>query len=203
MIIKTMHVGILGTNCYLLCDETTQVCAVVDPGGDAPLIHQAITQLGYTLQAIYLTHGHFDHTDGVEGLCAFYPNVPVYLNPKDGRDATVAMRDKMPALTVPTVDYDEGTTLTLGSLTLSVLATPGHTPGSVILQCEDVLLAGDTLFAGSCGRIDLPGGSGRDMAHSLHRLALLPGDFAVYPGHMEPSTMERERKYNPYLRQVM
>ena len=99
--------------------------------------------------------------------------------------------------------YDEGDTLALGGLTIQVLHTPGHSPGSVTLQVEDVLFSGDTLFAGSCGRTDLPGGSYDQMMASLKRLGELEGEFRVLPGHNAPSTLDREREYNSFVREAM
>ena len=96
--------------------------------------------------------------------------------------------------------YDEGDTVTVGKLTFTVLHTPGHTPGSVCLRCEDALFSGDTLFAGSCGRTDFSGGSGAEMCKSLRRLAQIPDDLAVYPGHGEATTLAREKRENLYLR---
>ena len=99
--------------------------------------------------------------------------------------------------------YDEGDTLTLGSLTIEVLHTPGHSLGSVVLKVGDALFCGDTLFAGSCGRTDLRGGSYEEILTSLKRLAELEGDYHVLPGHESFSTLERERKTNPYIREAM
>ena len=99
--------------------------------------------------------------------------------------------------------YDEGDTLALGGLTIQVLHTPGHSPGSVTLRVEDVLFSGDTLFAGSCGRTDLPGGSYDQMMASLKRLGELEGEFRVLPGHNAPSTLDREREYNSFVREAM
>ena len=93
--------------------------------------------------------------------------------------------------------------MAVGGLTVSVLATPGHSEGSVTLRCGDALFCGDTLFAGSCGRTDFPGGSMEKMMASLRRLGQLEGDLQVLPGHMEPSTLDRERRTNPYLIQAM
>ena len=106
--------------------------------------------------------------------------------------------------TIPnTVDYGEGDTLTVGTLTVSVLATPGHSEGSVTLRCGDVLFCGDTLFAGSCGRTDFLGGSMTTILASLRRLGRLEGNLKVLPGHMEPSDLDSERKWNPYLMQAL
>ena len=99
--------------------------------------------------------------------------------------------------------YDEGDVIRLGDHEIQVLHTPGHSPGSVTLKVGDVLFCGDTLFAGSCGRTDFPGGSMKQMMASLARLAALPGDYRVLPGHMEPSTLDRERRFNPYMQMAL
>ena len=202
MDIKTLQVGPIGTNCYLLCDETEKLCAVIDPGGDADRVAAAVQDSGCAPCAILLTHGHYDHTGAVAELAEKWPNVPVYLNHRDQCGDDAYLRQLFPP--VPCAkDYGEGDTIQVGGLTLKVLATPGHSEGSVTLRCGDVLFCGDTLFAGSCGRTDFPGGSVKKIMASLKRLGSLEGDLTVYPGHMEPSTLERERAWNPYLRQAM
>lgn len=202
MDIKTLQVGPIGTNCYLLCDETEKLCAVIDPGGDAGRVAAAVQDSGCAPCAILLTHGHYDHTGAVAELAEKWPNVPVYLNHRDQCGEDAYLRQLFPP--VPCAkDYGEGDTIQVGSLTLKVLATPGHSEGSVTLRCGDVLFCGDTLFAGSCGRTDFPGGSVKKMMESLKRLGGLEGDLMVYPGHMEDSTLDRERSWNPYLRQAM
>lgn len=202
MEIKTLQVGPIGTNCYILCDETEKLCAVVDPGGEAARVAAAVQDTGCAPCAILLTHGHYDHTGGVADLTARWPDVPVYLNQRDVYEGDAYLRQLFPP--VPgSENYDEGDTVAVGSLTVEVLATPGHSEGSVTLRCGDALLCGDTLFAGSCGRTDFPGGSVQKIMASLKRLGDLPGDFQVYPGHMEPSTLERERRVNPFMLQAM
>ena len=202
MDIKTLQVGPIGTNCYLLCDETEKLCAVIDPGGDAVRVAAAVEDSGCAPCAILLTHGHYDHTGAVAELAEKWPDVPVYLNHRDQCGDDAYLRQLFPP--VPCAkDYGEGDTIQVGGLTLKVLATPGHSEGSVTLRCGDVLFCGDTLFAGSCGRTDFPGGSVKKIMASLKRLGSLEGDLTVYPGHMEPSTLERERAWNPYLRQAM
>lgn len=202
MDIKTLQVGEMGTNCYLLCDEKENLCAVIDPGGDADRVATAVEWSGCAPCAILLTHGHYDHTGAVAELQAKWPGVPVYLNQRDqyGDDP------RMAHLFLPVKDakdYDEGDILSVGGLTVSVLATPGHTEGGVTLRCGDVLFCGDTLFAGSCGRVDFPGGSMEKIMASLKRLGELEGDLQVLPGHMNASTLDRERARNPYLRHAM
>lgn len=202
MTIQTLQVGPIGTNCYLLCDETAKVCAAVDPGGSPEWILKAIEKTGCALTSIFLTHGHYDHTGGVEGLRHAWPAVRVYLNRRDTAVSGADMAQLFPPIP-DTEDYDEGDTVTVGSLTLTVLATPGHSEGGVTLLCGETMFCGDTLFAGSCGRTDFPGGSTEKIMASLARLAALPGDYKVLPGHMEPSTLERERTRNPYVQMAL
>ena len=202
MEIKTLQVGPIGTNCYLLCDETEHRCAVIDPGGDPLMVAAAVKDTGCAPAAILLTHGHYDHTGAVADLQAKWPQVPVYLNRRDQYEGDAYLQQLFPPV-AGTRNYDEGDTIAVGGLTLSVLATPGHSEGGVTLRCGDALFCGDTLFAGSCGRTDFPGGNVKKIMASLKRLGSLEGDPTVYPGHMEPSTLERERAWNPYLRQAM
>ena len=202
MKIKSLRVGPIGTNCYLLCDEEALACAVIDPGGDAAAVEDAVAETGCAPRAIFLTHGHYDHTGAVAELRKSWPEIPVYLSRRDSYDSDPYLAQLFPP--VPgAVDYDEGDTVTVGSLTVTVLATPGHSEGSVTLRCGHALFCGDTLFAGSCGRTDFPGGSWEKILRSLARLGRLEGDLAVYPGHMEPSTLDRERRSNPFLLQAL
>ena len=200
MNIKTMQVGPLGTNCYLLEDEHTRAAAVIDPGGDGAQIEAQLLADGAELKLILLTHAHFDHTGGVAELHAAHPDVPVFLHPAD---ASRLGSDVFPPIGAPTVPYGDGDVVKLGDLDIQVLHTPGHTPGGVCLLVGDALFTGDTLFQGSMGRIDFEGGSYEDIMASLARLAHLPGDFRVLPGHMDASTLERERKTNYYIREAL
>ena len=204
MKITQIVVGPIGTNCYLLCDEVQKVCAVIDPGDGAPRILSAIAESGCIPQAIYLTHGHFDHFHAVAGLLEKYPDLPVYIHEKDVEPyGTKSGWD----LFFPKLEdrnqryYAEGDTLTVGDITLTVVETPGHTPGSVCLLTGDVLFCGDTLFYASCGRTDLKGGSYPEMLRSLARLASLPGDYQCLPGHEKFTTLDFERSHNPYMKQ--
>ena len=200
MNIKTMQVGPLGTNCYLLEDEHTRAAAVIDPGGDGARIEAQLLADGAELKLILLTHAHFDHTGGVAELHAAHPDVPVFLHPAD---ASRLGSDVFPPIGAPTVPYGDGDVVKLGDLDIQVLHTPGHTPGGVCLLVGDALFTGDTLFQGSMGRIDFEGGSYEDIMASLARLAHLPGDFRVLPGHMDASTLGRERKTNYYIREAL
>lgn len=201
MEITYLPVGPIETNCYILCDEPAKVCAVIDPGDEAERIASAVERTGCAPCAILLTHGHYDHTGAVAELTARWGGIPVYLSRRDTAAGGCDPRIFPP---VPgTRDYDEGDTVSVGGLTVEVLATPGHSRGSVTLRCGYALFCGDTLFAGSCGRTDLQGGSMEEMLASLRRLGKLPGNYQVLPGHMDLSDLDRERAWNPYLRQAL
>ena len=200
MKIRIMQVGPIGTNCYILEDESTHQAAVIDPGGDAPRLLTALK--GLDVRYILLTHGHYDHTGAAAELSAAFPKAEVYIHEKDYRDVDPSLFPLHTELSGVHF-YGEGDRLVLGTLALEVLHTPGHSEGSVTLRCGELLFCGDTLFAGSCGRTDFPGGSVPKMMASLRRLGELEGDLQVLPGHMESSTLAAERQYNPYLRQAM
>ena len=206
MRIKTVVVGMLHTNCYLLADEQAKVCAVVDPGSNTARIRAAIQEEGWTVSHILLTHGHFDHIMAAPALQK-ETGALLYISAKDEwmLDPAVAKHTAYvrEEYTLPRVDghLAEGTALTVGGLTVTVLETPGHTAGSVCLLCGDRMLSGDTLFLESCGRTDLETGSMDDMLRSLRRLALLEGEYHVYPGHEEESLLSHERLANPYMRE--
>ena len=188
-----------GTNCYIVCDEIKKLCAIIDPGGDAEKVIAAVESSGCAPVAVLLTHGHYDHVGGVRGLRARWSELPVYLNRRDVYDTEDKKLLRLYPPIGDTLSCDEGDAVTVGDITVRVLATPGHTRGGVSLLAEDTLFCGDTLFASSMGRTDLFGGSDEEMDASLARLDALPGDYKLLPGHMGASTLERERQCNPYL----
>lgn len=196
--IDTLILGAYGTNCYLVRNAGSGACVVMDPGYEPETVLARLQQLQCTPAAIVLTHGHFDHVGGVKAIRAA-TGCPVYLHPAD-----LTLPEGLTAGPLePTDLLSDGEILELAGLRLQVLHTPGHTPGSVCLLTEEALFAGDTLFAASCGRTDLPGGSWSQMRASLARLGGLDFHGPVYCGHGEPTDLDRERRYNPYLRGAM
>ncbi|MGE4353815.1 MAG: MBL fold metallo-hydrolase [Oscillospiraceae bacterium] len=197
MLIKDFQVGQLDTNCYIVTDEDTLDCAVIDPGDESNTILDYIEDNKLKCRFIFLTHGHYDHTMAVR-VIAEETGAKVCINELD----TKVNPDNAPfAFTPPAgaILYAEGDVMHVGSLEFHVIQTPGHSPGGVTLRCENVLFTGDTLFHDSCGRTDLPGGDMDTLMKSLKKLAMLPGDYEVYPGHMDSTTLDRERRFNYYI----
>ena len=202
MKVKMMQVGPIGTNCYILEDDQTNLAAVIDPGDEPELIQEALEKEGVEVRYLLLTHGHYDHTTAVPALHRVYPQADIYIHQADANGAgstLFPLAGEVDDLKL----YDEGDVIRLGDHEIQVLHTPGHSPGSVTLKVEDVLFTGDTLFAGSCGRTDLRGGSYEQIMVSLKRLGELEGNFHVCPGHDRTSTLEQERRYNPFLMEAM
>ena len=201
MNIKTIPVGQLETNCYVVVNEETLACVVIDPGDESNAIMDYIESNHLRCEAIMLTHGHFDHVGAVNEILE-QTGCALYINPRDeGYEVGKSgMKFKMPE---GGKYYDDGDIIVEAGLEFKVLATPGHTPGSVCLICGGALFTGDTLFRGSCGRADLPGGSMREEMRSLKKICELEGDYEVYPGHMDSSSLERERRFNHYCREAI
>ena len=202
MKVKMLQVGPIGTNCYILEDEGTKLAAVIDPGDEADRILEVLKEAQVKVEYILLTHGHYDHTTGVPELHEALPEAKIYIHQADAHGAgshLFPLAGQVDELLL----YDEGDTLPLGSLTIQVMHTPGHSPGCVVLKVDDVLFCGDTLFAGSMGRTDLPGGSHAQIMASLKRLGELEGNYHVCPGHDRISTLDRERQTNFFLGDAM
>ena len=192
MNIQKLTLGLYQTNTYLLTEGENAI--VIDPGYQADDILDALE--GKNLKAILLTHGHFDHVGAVKELVA-ETSCDVYIH--------AAELNLPPMITAGqlyyTHTYAESDHITpIPGVELTVLHTPGHTPGSVCLLWKDQMFSGDTLFEGSCGRIDLPGGDPQQMMRSLNRLSRLQADYHVHPGHGDSTTLAAEKQYNPYLR---
>ena len=200
-----LHILPLGdyqTNTYIVSGNGKS-CALIDPGFQPQTILDKVSGLGLTVDAVLLTHGHFDHVGAVEKIlaatgCRLYLHRADHEQPGDpmSRFCYPLSNTQLPGLAF----CADGDTITAGGLTFTVLSTPGHTGGSVCYRCGDVLFSGDTLFAGSCGRTDLPGGDWNAIRRSLARLAAISEDLTVYPGHGPHSTLQQERCVNPYMR---
>lgn len=202
--IKRMQVGQIGTNCYLLEDPDSKTCAVIDPGDNAEAIDKAIRQDGLSLTMILITHGHFDHVLAVPGLLLQWPDIPVYVHKSEVNWEGKSGDPYMLLAPVPSIHtVTEGDRIDFAGQTIQVLHTPGHSPGSVCYLIGDILFAGDTLFAGSCGRTDFVGGSASQILQSLKRLAGLEGDLRVCPGHDRLTSLEVERTSNPFVLQAL
>ena len=192
MIVHTLPLGAYQTNTYIVANGDR--CVVIDAGYSPEVITRFLEKNGLTAEAIFLTHGHFDHVGGVKGLAQML-GCPVYIH-----EAELSMPEAMTAGPLHyTHTYGEGDRIEKAGLSFKILHTPGHTPGSVCLMAEDAIFSGDTLFAGSCGRTDLPGGDWATIRCSLNRLAQLENDVTVYPGHGESTSLAQEKRYNPYM----
>jgi len=209
MIHEILPVGILQCNCSILGDETSREAIVVDPGDDIPKIMAILNRHHLTVKQILITHAHIDHIAGAARLKQL-TGAPILYNPRDL--PLVKMMDVQAGwLDIPTPEVhspddtlEDGRLITITGLTGNILHTPGHTQGSVCLHLPDqnLLLAGDTLFAGSVGRTDLPGGDGPTLIRSIHeKLLPLPDATIVIPGHGPKTTIGEERETNPFLKQ--
>jgi hydroxyacylglutathione hydrolase len=207
MILETFPVGPLRCNCTILGDEVTHEAVVVDPGDNIPEILSRLHKHGLTLRQIVVTHAHIDHVGGAV-LLKKATGAPVFLNQHDlGLLGAMEMQAgwlgiPTPEVASPDASADDGSTVGLATLRAEVMHTPGHTPGSICLLFpqQQLLLAGDTLFAGSIGRTDLPGGDGPQILRSLrNRLMVLPEITRVLPGHGPDTTIGEEKQSNPFL----
>ena len=207
MILETFAVGPLQCNCTLLGDEEAREAIVIDPGDEVGRIHRRLTELGLTLKQILITHAHIDHVGGALKLKRL-TGAPILLNESD-LPLLKMMRTQAgwlgvpePETAPPDASLDDGLRVGLDRYPADVLHTPGHTQGSVCLHFAplNMVIAGDTLFAGSIGRTDLPGGDGRQIIDSIEsRLLTLPDETRVLPGHGPATTIGKERENNPFL----
>jgi hydroxyacylglutathione hydrolase len=204
MEMRCIPVGPLQANCYLVWDDARRGCCV-DPGGEPERLAAAAAREGVTVEAILVTHGHFDHTEGVSGLAAATKAVvycsalvaPV-LSGVEGCSATGYPIPAVEAGTIVVVSEEEA--IKVGSLSVEVICTPGHTPGDVTYDIAGQLFCGDLLFRGSVGRTDFPGGDFAQLLESVSKLLeRYPGGTAVHPGHMESTTLALELASNPFL----
>ncbi len=205
MIFDTLPTGPLEVNCYIIGCEKTNKAAVIDPGGNVDQILERIKQHNLEVELIIDTHGHFDHVGGNGELLAatgaeliiHRADRPLLERAAEHAAAYGLQAEPSPP---PTRELLGGETLQLGELTLQVIHTPGHSPGGVCILVEGHLLVGDTLFAGSIGRTDLPGGNHQLLISNIvEKLLPLPEDTKVCPGHGPMTTIGAEKRYNPFL----
>ncbi len=205
MILKTLTVGELGTNCYILGDEEKQQAMVIDPGGDFKIIETHIKKLKLKIRYIVLTHGHIDHIGALSQLKKT-TGAEILIHSKD----SAMLRDPHQNLSVFSGDsmvagradrlLGEGDVIEFGTIKLEVLHTPGHTPGGISLLTDKMIFTGDALFCGSIGRTDFPGSSHQQLIGSIkEKLLTKDDDFVIYPGHGPSSTIGQERRNNPFL----
>ena len=198
--------GMVGTNCYLLCNTDTKECVLIDPADNAGKISEMIEQSGCTLKGILLTHGHFDHIMAADEVRDKY-NVKVYASAEEKNTLSTPHINLGEAygmnLSVKAdIWHNDGDVLNLAGFDIKAIHTPGHTKGSCCyyLKDEGVLFSGDTVFYGSVGRTDFPGGSTAEIVRSLHKLVdSLPEETEVFPGHDASTTIGYEKRYNPFV----
>ncbi len=198
MIIETFTVGMLSTNCYIVNSEQSKEAIVIDPGLESPFEAQQIfdylAKAKLKVKLILNTHGHQDHISGNVIFQEKY-NVPIYIHKYDASLLEDLETRKFPAADL----LEDGSLIKFGDESLTVMLTPGQTPGSICLVGEKLVFTGDTLFNEGIGRTDFPGGSMRDMRLSLQKLVRLPDYFLIYPGHGPSSIILEEKRNNPFL----
>ncbi len=204
LVIDTLTVGELETNCYIVWDTNTGEGIVIDPGAEASRILQHLRHHNIKILRILNTHGHIDHI-GANAEIHKATGAPISIHPADAPLLTqpelngalwLGIRYQSKA---PDILIEHGDQLTVGSYNLEVIHTPGHSPGSISLWMQDLLFSGDLLFKEGVGRWDLPGGNEKQLFDSLRRVLELPETTVVYPGHGPKTTIGAERMYNPFI----
>lgn len=190
-----MELGPMGNFIYFLGDEQTKEISVIDPGWEANFLSEEAKRLGYTIKAIFLTHGHYDHVNALEALLALH-DVPVYISKYEPDIYTPKVKN--------VIKVENNEKLKIGNIEFTCIHTPGHTPGGQCFQHKNILLTGDMLFIDGCGRCDLPGGDAAVMHDTLYNFFInLPDDTVLYTGHNYGSvpytTIAEQKKTNPFL----
>lgn len=206
LLLRSFVVGLFDTNCYIVADATTSDALIVDPGDEPHVIAKAVRSDGLAVIGIVNTHGHADHTAGNGALRREF-ECPIMVHELDASfltdpEANLSALVGCTRPSSPPADrlLKDGDEIAVGEMVFRVIHTPGHTPGGVCLSSGNVLLSGDTLFAGGVGRTDFPGGSHEQLIESIRtKLLVLPDDTAVYPGHGPNTTIGLERQTNPWL----
>jgi len=205
MIIKTLPVGPIMANCFIVGCKSTLEAAVIDPGDEAGKILESVAGLNLTVSYIINTHGHFDHVSANKAVHAV-TRAPILIHALDapmlGKISASAANWGISAEDSPAPDrtVDDGDTITVGKISFKVIHTPGHTPGGISLYTDGHVFVGDTLFAGSIGRTDFPGGDFATLKSSIQdKLFTLGDDVRVYTGHGPETSIGRERQHNPFV----
>jgi hydroxyacylglutathione hydrolase len=200
-VLRGLPVGPVAANCYIFGCANTKEAVVIDPGAEDNLIKQQINVSGLTPRYIINTHGHGDHIGANSKM-----RLPVFIHVSDAKCLTNPLKNMSMMLGMPISSppasrlLEDGDKIDVGDLTIEIIHTPGHTPGSICLKCDEIVFTGDTLFAGGVGRTDLPGGSEAELIKSIReRLFVLPDETEVYPGHGPATTIGREKGHNSFI----
>jgi glyoxylase-like metal-dependent hydrolase (beta-lactamase superfamily II) len=205
MIFEALEVGIYGANCYIAGSEETHEAAIIDPGAEFNKIDKKINALGLTPKIVILTHCHGDHIGAVEEFIDKY-GTKVYIHTEDAESLnngsmnfSKSMFGKGISIKAD-VELEDGDVITLGELKFEIIHTPGHTRGGICIKVGNIMMTGDTLFSNSIGRTDFPGGSFEEIIKSIKdKIFKYEDDTVIYPGHMSPSTIKKEKQYNPFV----
>ncbi|NMB07811.1 MAG: MBL fold metallo-hydrolase [Tissierellia bacterium] len=206
MKVVTIPAGIYAANCYLVYSENTKKAIVIDPGGDVDDIMAKIEELNLDIEYIILTHGHGDHIGGVLELKSFI-DVPIAIHKEDEYMLKNGNQNLSSQMVMGTIELnadillEDGDEISFGDLTAKIIHTPGHTPGGISIKIGNSIFTGDTLFAGSIGRTDFPGGSYKEIISSIkNRIIIYPDETIIYPGHGPATNVKIEKANNPFLR---
>ena len=206
MKVVVIPAGIYAANCYLVYSENTKKAIVIDPGGDVDDIMAKIEELNLDIEYIILTHGHGDHIGGVLELKSFI-DVPIAIHKEDEYMLKNGNQNLSSQMVMGTIELnadillEDGDEISFGDLTAKIIHTPGHTPGGISIKIGNSIFTGDTLFAGSIGRTDFPGGSYKEIISSIkNRIIIYPDETIIYPGHGPATNVKIEKANNPFLR---
>ena len=206
--VHCITVGELQTNCYFIFEEKTKTCIIIDPGAEGERIEKEIKKKNLNVVGIVNTHGHPDHISA-NGYLKKVFSCPIYIHPLDAEMLDELKNNIVSFLYLgdfeytPADEFIKDKTLKIENIEFEVIHTPGHTPGSICLVSSNFVITGDTLFCGSVGRCDLPGGDESKLRESLKKLIKLPGDYTIYPGHGSQCTISGEIKHNLFIADIL